>query len=545
MRSDRIKKGLETTPHRALLRASGLKDEDFGDKPWIGVANAYNNIIPGHITLDQITEQVMQGIRDAGGVPFVWGVPGICDGIAMGKGKGMNYSLPSRDHIADNVELMVNAHSFDGWVGVTNCDKITPGMLMASGRLNLPSIIVTGGPMKAGDTDGNKTDVISCFEAVGEAKVGKLDDAGVIKMEKTCCPGAGSCAGLFTANSMACMTEALGMSLTGCATMLALDPQKMKLAYETGKRAVELTKKGIKARDIVDEKSFENAITVDMCIGGSTNTVLHLPAIAKEYGIKINVDKFDEIARKTPNLTKIRPSGPHMMEDLDSAGGIPGVLKRLKGADLLHNGLDTVNFKTIGEIADAAEVKDDSVLRKIDNAYSKQGGLAILKGNIAPLGSVVKVAAVSENMLVHEGPARIYNSEEEAMEAILTPDEIKPGDVIVIRYMGPKGAPGMPEMLSPTSAVAGMGLIESVALITDGRFSGGTRGPCVGHIEPEGWDKGPIAILKEGDVISIDIPKRSINVKLSDEEIEKRMEDFSLPKRQLSGFLKKYVITLE
>ncbi|MBD3351805.1 MAG: dihydroxy-acid dehydratase [Candidatus Lokiarchaeota archaeon] len=545
MRSDRIKKGLETSPHRSLLRATGLKDEDFGDKPWIGVANSFNNIIPGHIHLNQIAERVMDGIRDAGGVPFVWGVPGICDGIAMGKGEGMNYSLPSRDHIADNIELMVGAHSFDGWVGVTNCDKITPGMLMACGRINLPALIITGGPMMPGNTNGQSTDLITCFEAIGQAKVNKISEDEVEKIEKTCCPGAGSCAGLFTANSMACMTETLGLSLENCAAMPAIDLDKIELAYNTGKRAVELVRKDLKPRNFVSEKSFENAITVDMCIGGSTNTVLHLPAIASEFDISLPLEKFDEISRKTPNLTHISPSGADEMVDLYKAGGIPAILNRLNTINLLNTDEQTVNLKTIGEIAEGAAVLNNNVIRTISDAYSKQGGLAILKGNIAPSGSVVKVAAVSEKMMCHEGPARIYNSEKEAMKAILTPNNIKEGDIIVIRFMGPKGAPGMPEMLSPTSAVAGMGLIESVALLTDGRFSGGTRGPCIGHIEPEAWDKGPIAILKEGDIIQIDIPNRAVNVKVSAEEIEKRFKEFKLPERSLSGFLNKYVQTLD
>ncbi|MHA1338464.1 MAG: dihydroxy-acid dehydratase [Promethearchaeota archaeon] len=544
MRSDRIKKGLEMSPHRSLLRATGLKDEDFGDKPWIGIANSYNNIIPGHIHLNKLAEKVMEGIRDAGGVPFIWGVPGICDGIAMGKGKGMNYSLPSRDHIADNVELMMGAHSLDGWVGITNCDKITPGMLMAVGRLNLPAIILTGGPMKPGKLKGKNIDLITCFEAVGQAAAGKMTLDNVIEIEKSCCPGAGSCAGLFTANSMACMTEVLGLSLENCATTLAEDPKKMEIAYETGKQIVKLVKENVCPRDICTEDSFKNAITVDMCIGGSTNTVLHLPAIAKEFEINLDIDLFDEISRKVPNLVHISPSGPHEMIDLDRAGGIPAVLNRLMELNLLNLNCNTVNLKTIRQIAKNAKVNDENVIKPIDKPYSKEGGLAILKGNLAPKGSVVKTAAVSPKMLVHEGPARVFNSEDEAMEAILTPNNIKPGDVIVIRFMGPKGAPGMPEMLSPTSAVAGMGLIESVALITDGRFSGGTRGPCVGHIEPEGWDKGPIAILKDGDIIKIDIPNRRIDVKLSEDEIKTRLNKFSLPHRELKGFLKNYVKNL-
>lgn len=544
MKSTRIKKGVETAPHRSLLRATGLKDEDFGDKPWIGVANSYNNIIPGHIHLNEITEQVMQGIRDAGGVPFVWGVPGICDGIAMGKGHGMLYSLPSRDHIADNVEFMVGAHSLDGWVGVTNCDKITPGMLMATGRINLPAIIVTGGPMKSGKFKGKTADVISCFEVVGEYNADKVTLEEVMACERSACPGPGSCSGLFTANSMACMTEILGLSLTNCAAMLAVDPDKMVLAYNTGKQIVELVKKNIYPRDVVTLKSFENAIKVDMCIGGSTNTVLHLPAIAKEYGFDLSLDLFQKCAEATPNLIKIRPSGELTMEDLFDVGGIPAVMKRLE--DILDTSQKTVNMNTIGEIianVDGSGI-DNQILRTIDNPHSAQGGLRIIYGNLCPKGSVVKVAAVNEEMMMHEGPARVYDSEDEAMDAILG-KKINPGDVIVIRYMGQKGAPGMPEMLSPTSAIAGMGMIDSVALITDGRFSGGTRGPCIGHMAPEAWEKGPIAAIREGEMIKIDLIRRIIDLQIPQNEIDRRLHDLQLPERELKGFLKNYVRSLE
>ncbi|MEX2680815.1 MAG: dihydroxy-acid dehydratase [Candidatus Sigynarchaeota archaeon] len=542
MNSDRIKQGLETVPHRSLLRATGLKDDDFGEKPWVGVANSYNNIIPGHVHLKKIAEKVIQGIKDAGGVPFEWGVPGICDGIAMGKGRGMFYSLPSREHVADNVELMVGAHSIDAWVGITNCDKITPGMLMAAGRLNLPCVIVTGGPMKAGVLDGKKIDLISCFEAVGAYKAGKLSEADLVRMEQCACPGEGSCAGLFTANTMACMTEVLGLSMTGCATMLASDPKKLDLAFRSGKRVVELARKGIKPKDIVTLKSFENAIAVDMCIGGSTNTVLHLPAIAMEFGIDLDLDLFDKISRTTPNLARIRPSGPHMLEDLDAAGGIPAVLNRIK--KFLHGDQQTVNGKTINEIAAAGKVKDDTIIRSMDNPYSREGGIAIMRGNICPGGAVIKSAGVSENMMKFSGTAKVFNSEDESMQAILD-GKVKAGDCVVIRLMGPKGAPGMPEMLSPTSAIAGMGLADSVALITDGRFSGGTRGGCFGHVAPEGWDRGPILAVNDGDIIDIDIPARTINVRLTQNEIERRVKAFKLPARKLTGFLKKYVETLE
>ncbi|MBD3188086.1 dihydroxy-acid dehydratase [Candidatus Bathyarchaeota archaeon] len=542
MRSDRIKQGLETMPHRALLRASGLVDGDFGDKPWIGIANSYNNIIPGHVHLDAIAKKVIDGVKAAGGVPFTWGVPGICDGIAMGKGRGMNYSLPSRDHVADNIELMVNAHSMDGWVGVTNCDKITPGMLMAVGRLDLPSIIITGGPMKAGRLGEERLDVISCFEAVGAFKAGKLDESELKEHERCACPGQGSCAGLFTANSMACMAEALGLSLTGCATMLAVDPRKLDLAFETGRRAVQLAKDGTNARALVTRASFENAITIDMCIGGSTNTVLHLPAIAREFGYSLDLDLFDKISRRTPNLTKIRPSGPHMMEDLDAAGGIPAVMHQL--VDLLDLDQQTVSGKTIGQVAKKATVSDETVIRSINDPYSRTGGIAILHGNICPGGAVIKMAAVSERMMVFEGPAKVYDSEDDAMESILG-GKVVAGDVVVIRFMGPRGAPGMPEMLSPTSAVAGMGLEKSVALITDGRFSGGTRGGAIGHVEPEGWIGGPIVAIKPGEIIKIDLVERSLNLDVPQKEIDERVQAFKPPFRKLSGMLGKYVDTLD
>ncbi|MFX0098502.1 MAG: dihydroxy-acid dehydratase, partial [Candidatus Hodarchaeota archaeon] len=532
MKSDRLKKGIETSPHRSLLRATGLQDEDFGEKPWIGIANSYNNIIPGHIHLNKLVEQVEKGIRDADGVPFVWGVPGICDGIAMGK--GMNYSLPSRDHVADNIELMMGAHSFDGWVGVTNCDKITPGMLMAAGRLDLSTIILTGGPMKAGKYKDRQVDLINCFESVGKVKAGKITEDDLLELERCACPGEGACAGLFTANTMACMTETLGLSLVGCATMLASDPRKLELAYKSGLKVVDLVKKGINARKIVTRDSFENAIIVDMCIGGSTNTVLHLPAIAKEFGIKLGLETFEMLSQKTPNLTKIRPSGSHVMEDLDRAGGIPAVFKRL--GNRLHLEEKTVSGKSIYQIAAEANIKDEIVLVSPENPYSTTGGIAILRGNICPDGSVVKVSAMSKKMMTFSGPARVFNSEDAALESILG-GKINAGDVVVIRFMGPKGAPGMPEMLSPTSAIAGMGLDKSVALITDGRFSGGTRGGAIGHLSPEAWDKGPIAAIMENDIITIDIPNRALNVNLAKKDIKKRLKKYKVPERTLKGFL--------
>ncbi len=531
MRSD-VFMEFEKTPNRSLFRASGLADDDF-KKPFIGIANSWNEIIPGHLHLNRIAEEVRKGITEAGGVPFTFGIPGICDGIAMGV--GMDWSLPSRDLIADAVECMINAHALDGWVGVTNCDKITPGMLMAAARLDVPAIMITGGPMKAGVHRGERIDLISAFEAVGEVDAGNMTKEEAAEIERSCCACEGSCAGLFTANTMACLTEAMGMSIKGCGSMLATDKRKLELARETGRRIVELVKKGITARKIMTENAFWNAITVDMAIGGSTNTVLHLPAIAREAGIRIDIDMFDEISKKTPNICSIRPSGPYFMEDFERAGGVPAVLNRLK--DVLRDN-PTVNMKGIKEIAEESEVKDGEIIRPPENPFHREGGIAVLKGNIAPGGCVVKQAAVSEKMMRFSGRARVFDSEKDAMEYILS-DEMKEGDVIVIRYVGLRGAPGMPEMLSPTSAVVGKGFEDKVALITDGRFSGGTRGPCIGHVEPEAFDGGPIAALRDGDIIEIDIPARKINAKLSDEEIRERLKKAKPPERKLTPFLKK------
>lgn len=533
LKSDILKTPIETSPHRSLLRASGLTDADF-KKPFIGVANAYNNIIPGHIHLDKLAAEVMRGIRDAGGVPFVWGVPGVCDGIAMYA--EMRLSLPSRDHIADNIEIMTLSHSLDGWVGVTNCDKITPGMLMGAGRLDLPSIMITGGPMKAGNYKGKTIDLINGFEAVGGVKHGSVSEKELYEIECAACPSAGSCAGLFTANSMACMTEVLGMSLTGCATTLAVDAMKKVQAYESGKRIVELVKAGdeYKPSKIMTRGAFENAIRVDNAIGGSSNVVLHLIAIAKELGIEISEDDFDRLSRVTPNLCHIRPAGHFVMEDVHKAGGMSAVLNRFES---VLNDEKTVNKKSIREIAKAGKVLDEDVIRPLDNPYYPEGGVACLKGNLAKT-SVVKQTAVPEDMLKHTGPAKVFESESSMLEA-LEADTIKEGDVVVLRYMGQAGAPGMPEMLSPTSAIKGAGF-KKVALITDGRFSGGTAGPCIGHIEPEAYFGGPIAGLKDGDIIEIDMPKRILNVQLSDEEIEKRISQAIIPERTLTPFLKKF-----
>ena len=528
--SSKLKNDIATMPHRALLRASGLKDSDF-KKPFIGVADSFNDIIPGHIHLRELAQEVKRGIRDAGGVPFEWGVPGVCDGIAMHV--EMRLSLPSREHIADNIEIMALSHSLDGWVGVTNCDKITPGMLMAAGRLNLPAAILTGGPMKAGKVDGRKMDVISDFEAVGQIEAGKLSKKEALKIECQSCPGAGSCAGLFTANSMAAMTEILGMSITGCATTLAVDPKKKKQAYETGRRIVELVKKNIKPRDIMTKNAFQNAVRVDMAIGGSTNTALHLPAIAKECGIKLELDTFDKIARQTPNICHIRPAGPFVMEELDQAGGMSAVLSRLKKFIL---SADTINGKNIKKIAQAGRVKNDKVIRPLNKPFYKEGGIAVLKGNIAKY-SVVKQTAVEPEMMKITGPAKVFHNEDAILKAVHD-KKIKDGDIIVINFMGPAGAPGMPEMLTPTAAISGAGL--KCALITDGRFSGGTRGACIGHIEPEAYLGGMIGIIRDNDIIEIDIPKRKLNVRLSKAEIAKRKKKMKTPERAMTSMLKRY-----
>ncbi len=533
MRSDVLKKRIETLPHRALLLSAGVKKDDLeSDKPFIGVANSYNNIIPGHIHLNELTEEVMNGIRDAGGIPFVWGVPGVCDGIAMHV--EMRLSLPSREHIADNIEIMTLSHSLDGWVGVTNCDKITPGMLMAAGRLNLPAIILTGGPMKANVVEGKKHHPIEGFGLVGEVKAGKLKAEEAEGMLSLMCCGAGSCVGLYTANTMAVVTEVLGMSLTRCATTPALNPLKKKQAYETGRRIVELVKKDIKPRDIMTKNAFENAIRVDMAMGGSTNTVLHIPAIAREAGIEIDVEIFDKISRETPNICKIIPAGPYEIADLDKAGGIPAVLNRLKS--LLKDSV-TVNLKSIKQIAEEGKVLDGEIIRGLDNPYMKEGGIAVLKGNLAN-SAIIKQTAVDPSMMKHSGPAKVFYTEEELLEAIESKD-INEGDVVVLPYQGPAGAPGMPEMLTPTDAIKGAGY-KRVALITDGRFSGGTSGPCIGHVEMEAYNNGPIAAIRDNDIIDIDIPNRKLDVRLSEEEIKKRLNESKPPRRNLTPLLEAY-----
>lgn len=476
MRSDQVKKGLDKAPSRSLLRASGVTSEDM-ERPFIGIANSWNEIVPGHVHLNKLVDEVKRGIVEAGGVPFVFGVPAVCDGIAMGH-SGMRYSLPSRETIADCVEIMDNAHMFDGWVGVTNCDKVTPGMLMAAGRLNIPAIMLTGGAMEAGALGGRQLDLQDVFEALGEHAAGKRTAAEVVSVECAACPGEGSCSGLFTANTMACLTEAMGMSLVGCGTSLAVSKKKREIARTTGRRIVEMVRQGIAPRDIVTKGSFLNAIKVDMAIGGSTNTALHLPAIAHEFGVEISLETFDEISRKVKHITSIRPSGPYHIADLERAGGIPAILKRLK--DQLSDEETATGIK-LQEIAETAVIADEEVIRPFSRPFHEQGGIAVLYGNLAPEGSVVKQAAVSEKMMNFTGKARVFDSEAQAMESIVARKIVK-GDVVVIRYEGPKGGPGMAEMLSPTSLISGMGLSNDVALITDGRFSGATRGPCIGHV---------------------------------------------------------------
>jgi len=533
MRSDILKKNIETLPHRALLMSAGLRKEDLDlDKPFIGVANSYNDIIPGHIHLNELTQEVKRGIRDAGGVPFEWGVPGVCDGIAMFV--EMRPSLPSREHIADNIEIMTLSHSLDGWVGITNCDKITPGMLMAAARLNLPAIMLTGGPMKANVIEGEKYHPVQGFGMVGQVKGGKMSAEEAEELLPCMVCGAGSCVGLYTANTMAVVTEVLGMSLTKCATTLAIDSLKKKQAYESGKKIVELVTEDLKPRDILTKNAFENAIRVDMAMGGSTNTVLHIPAIANEAGIDIEVDLFDEISRDTPNLCSIIPAGHHEMADIDRAGGIPGVLNRL--LEMITDSL-TVNGTSINQIAREGKALDDDAIRSPDNAYRSEGGIAVLKGNIAN-SAIIKQTAVTQEMMTHSGPTKVFYTEKDLLDAI-EGKRIAEGDVVVLPFQGPAGAPGMPEMLTPTDAIKGAGY-KRVALITDGRFSGATTGPCIGHVEMEAYNGGAIGAIKDGDIIDIDIPNRKLNVKLSDGEIKERLKTARIPERELTPLLESY-----
>ncbi len=530
MRSDVVKKGVDRIAHRALLRALGLTDDDF-EKPFIGIANAYNTIVPGHMSLDRLTQFVKLGIASAGGVPFEFGVIGICDGIAMGH-KGMSYSLPSREIIADSIEAMVEAHQFDGLVVVGSCDKIVPGMLMAVMRLNIPSIVVTSGPMLPEKLNEKKLSIKHAFEAAGMYKAGELSEEELKLYENYCAAYCGSCQGLYTANTMQILTETLGLSLPYTSTSPCGSSRKLRLAKEAGKRVVELVKQDVKPLDIINENSFENAITMDMMIGGSTNTVLHLPAIAKEAGIKIELDKFDEISRKTPHLVALDPASDEMVVDLDESGGVPMIIKKAK--EYFHNEM-TVSGKRLYEIAEKAFARGRDIIASPEKPLSKEGGIAILKGNLGK--AVIKAAAVEEEMRKFEGEAKVFDSEKDALDAILG-GKIEEGDVVVIRYMGPKAA-GMPEMLLPTAAISGMGL-ERVALITDGRFSGATRGPAVGHVTPEALVGGTIALIEDGDAIEIDIPGRRLNVKIEEEELRERREKWKPKEIKHRGFLAKY-----
>ncbi len=536
MRSDTIKKGLERVPHRALLHATGLGRKDL-ERPFIGVATSFTDLIPGHIGMRDLERFIERGICYGGGVPFFFGIPCICDGIAMGH-LGMCYPLATRELIADIIESVCNAHQLDGIVCLTNCDKITPGMLMGVTRLNIPAIIVTAGPMLSGRYQNKKLAFVhDTFEALARAQKGEITSEELTCLEMEACPGAGSCQGLYTANTMACLTETMGMSLPGCGTALAVSAKKRRIAQASGERIMELVKKNILPKDIITVKSLENAIAVDMALGGSSNTVLHLTAIAHEAGIELDLKKFDKISKNVPHITLLEPAGSHYMEDLEFAGGIPAVLKRLKSK--LNDTL-TLSGKKIYEIADSAQITDEEVIRPFDRAYHQEGGIAVLYGNLAPSGAVVKQAAVSQKMMKFSGPARIFNREEEAMQAIME-KKIHPGEVIVIRYEGPSGGPGMREMLAPTSAIVGLGMAESVALITDGRFSGGTSGPCIGHVSPEAAAKGPIAILKNGDIINIDILNRKLEVNLSAKEITQRFKTWKPePLKIKTGYLARY-----
>lgn len=538
MISDRVKKGFQRAPHRSLFYAMGFTKEEL-ERPIIGVVNSKSEIIPGHVHLDRIAQAVKTGVSMAGGTPVEVPAIGICDGIAMNH-IGMKYPLASRELIADSIEALTIAHAFDGLVLIPNCDKIVPGMLMAAARLNIPCLVVSGGPMYAGRYKDKKIDLSTCFESVGKYSQGSMTDEELEEIEKSACPGCGSCAGLFTANSMNCMVEALGMGLPGNGTIPAYEGARIALAKKAGMAIMELIEKDIKPRDIMTKKAFENAIAVDMALAGSSNTVLHLLAIAHEAKVDIDLKLFDEISAKTPNLCKISPSGEHRMEDLHKAGGIPAVMKELSKKGLINLNEITATGKTVGENIENAEILDKSVIRPVENPYRETGGLAVLFGNLAPEGAVVKEAAVAPEMLYHEGPAKVFDSEEDAVDAILN-GRIKKGDVVVIRYEGPKGGPGMREMLSPTSAIAGMGLDKDVALITDGRFSGATRGASIGHVSPEAMEGGPIALIKDGDIIRIDIKGRRLDVLLTDEEIEERKKSWVCPPpKAKEGYLARY-----
>lgn len=537
MKSDSLKFGAQNAPHRALYHALGLTKEEL-ERPLIGIVSSYNEIVPGHMNIDKMVDAVKLGVAMAGGTPIVFPAIAVCDGIAMGH-TGMKYSLVTRDLIADSTEAMVLAHGFDGLVMVPNCDKNVPGLLMAAARLNVPTVFVSGGPMLAGHIDGAKTSLSSMFEAAGQYNAGTINMEKLQEYECKSCPTCGSCSGMYTANSMNCLTEAIGMGLRGNGTVPAVYSKRIELAKHAGMAVMELVKKDIRPRDIMTEKSFINALTVDMALGCSTNSMLHLPAIAHECGIDIDLDIANEISAKTPNLCHLAPAGRTYMEELDEAGGVYAVMNELNKKGLLNTECLTVSGKTIGEAIEFCVNLNTDVIRSVDNPYSKTGGIAVLKGNLAPDGGVVKRSAVAPEMLIHEGPARVFDCEEDAQAAI-NAGKINPGDVVVIRYEGPKGGPGMREMLNPTSAIMGMGLGSSVALITDGRFSGATRGACIGHVSPEAASGGMIGVVEEGDIISINIPENKLELKVEQKIIDERMKNFVPKTKELSGYLKRY-----
>lgn len=537
MKSDAIKNGTQNAPHRALYHALGLTSEEIG-RPFVGIVSSYNEIVPGHMHIDKIVDAVKLGVAMAGGTPIVFPAIAVCDGIAIGH-TGMKYSLVTRELIADSTEAMVLAHGFDALVMVPNCDKNVPGLLMAAARVNIPTVFVSGGPMLAGSVDGAKTSFSSISEAVGAFNAGKITEEKLREYECKTCPTCGSCSGMYTANSMNCLTEALGMALQGNGTVPAVYSARIELAKHAGMAVMELLKRNIRPRDIMTKEALMNALTVDMALGCSTNTMLHLPAIAHECGIDINLDVANEISAKTPNLCHLAPAGRTYMEDLDAAGGVYAVMNELCKKNLLHTECITVTGKTVGESIKNCPNLNHNVIRPMESPYSETGGIAVLRGNLAPEGCVVKRSAVLPEMLVHKGPARVFDCEEDAQAAI-NAGKIHSGDVVVIRYEGPKGGPGMREMLNPTSAIMGMGLGGSVALITDGRFSGATRGACVGHITPEAASGGPIGLVREGDIIEINIPENRIELKISDAEMENRKKAFVTKKKELSGYLKRY-----
>lgn len=537
MRSDRIKKGVEAAPQRALLYALGLTDYEM-EKPLIGIVSSQNEIVPGHMNLDKIVAAVKQGVSEAGGVPVVFPAIAVCDGIAMGH-EGMKYSLVTRELIADSTEAMAMAHPFDGLVMVPNCDKNVPGLLMAAARLNIPSIFVSGGPMLAGISKKERISYSTVSEAVSSFKANRIDGETLCTYEKKACPTCGSCSGMFTANSMNCLTEVLGMALPGNGTIPAVYSARLRLAKETGRRILELVKEDVKPRDLMVREAFENALTIDMALGCSTNSMLHLPAIAHECEIEIDLDLANEISKKTPNLCRLSPAGNHYIEELEEAGGIPAVMHEISKRNLLHTELLTCTGKTVGENISGHEIRDTSIIRPISRPYSAGGGIAVLKGSLAPEGCVVKKSAVDEKMMRHTGRARVFDGEEEALSAIYA-GKIHAGDVVVIRYEGPKGGPGMREMLNPTSAIMGSGLGDKVALITDGRFSGATRGAAIGHVSPEAADGGNIGLVEDGDLIEIDILDCRINILISDEELSARRVDWKPKEKALKGYLRRY-----